>query len=116
MRLIIIGAGGYGRTVADVARQSGKYESIGFLDDNESLDANDSLEDIKVQDDTSILTDLATLLKDNPGKLKLSMVVRDSTRSKQPLYLRSRLPGVKLNRQIFDFIASHESLHVTMPV
>jgi DNA polymerase-3 subunit alpha len=86
------------------------------LDDNESLDANDSLEDIKVQDDTSILTDLATLLKDNPGKLKLSMVVRDSTRSKQPLYLRSRLPGVKLNRQIFDFIASHESLHVTMPV
>ena len=38
MRLIIIGAGGYGRTVADVARQSGKYESVDFLDDNESLD------------------------------------------------------------------------------
>lgn len=26
MRLIILGAGGYGKTVADIARQSGKYE------------------------------------------------------------------------------------------
>ncbi len=70
----------------------------------------------KIEDDTSILTDLATLLKANPGKLKLSMVIRDSTRSKQPLYLRSRLPGVKMNRQILDFITSHQSLHVSMPV
>lgn len=38
MRLIIIGAGGYGKTVADIARQSGKYNSIDFLDDNENLD------------------------------------------------------------------------------
>ena len=36
MRLIILGAGGYGRTVADLARQSGKYESVSFLDDNAS--------------------------------------------------------------------------------
>ena len=34
MRLIILGAGGYGRTVADVAAQTGMYESILFLDDN----------------------------------------------------------------------------------
>lgn len=34
MRLIILGAGGYGRTVADIAQQSGRYESIAFLDDN----------------------------------------------------------------------------------
>ena len=33
MRLIIFGAGGYGRTVADVARQSGRYTEIAFLDD-----------------------------------------------------------------------------------
>lgn len=33
MRLIIIGAGGYGRTVADLAQQSGRYEQIAFLDD-----------------------------------------------------------------------------------
>ena len=35
MRLIILGAGGYGKTVADVARQSGKYEQIYFLDDGQ---------------------------------------------------------------------------------
>ncbi len=34
MRLIILGAGGYGRTVADVAAQTGAYDAIVFLDDN----------------------------------------------------------------------------------
>lgn len=34
MKLVIIGAGGYGQTVCDVAKQSGKYEKIVFLDDN----------------------------------------------------------------------------------
>ena len=34
MRLIILGAGGYGRTVADVAAQTGMYDKIRFLDDN----------------------------------------------------------------------------------
>ena len=34
MRLIILGAGGYGRTVADVAAQTGAYDEILFLDDN----------------------------------------------------------------------------------
>lgn len=34
MRLIILGAGGYGRTVADVAAQTGAYSEILFLDDN----------------------------------------------------------------------------------
>ena len=34
MRLIILGAGGYGRTVADVAVQTGQFDGISFLDDN----------------------------------------------------------------------------------
>lgn len=34
MRLIILGAGGYGRTVADVAAQTGQFDEISFLDDN----------------------------------------------------------------------------------
>ena len=34
MHLIILGAGGYGRTVADVAGQAGEYSEILFLDDN----------------------------------------------------------------------------------
>ena len=38
MILVIIGAGGYGQTVSDVAAQSGKYEKIVFLDDNKAAD------------------------------------------------------------------------------
>lgn len=34
MRLIILGAGGYGKTVYDIALQGGKYSEICFLDDN----------------------------------------------------------------------------------
>ena len=34
MRLIILGAGGYGQTVADLASQLGRYDEILFLDDN----------------------------------------------------------------------------------
>ena len=34
MRLIILGAGGHGRVVADIAEQTGKYEEVVFLDDN----------------------------------------------------------------------------------
>ena len=33
-RLVILGAGGYGRTVADLAAQAGQFERIIFLDDN----------------------------------------------------------------------------------
>ena len=33
-KLIILGAGGYGQTVADIAEQSGDYKEIHFLDDN----------------------------------------------------------------------------------
>lgn len=33
-RLVILGAGGYGRTVADVAAQSGRFAEIVFLDDH----------------------------------------------------------------------------------
>ena len=34
MNLIILGAGGFGQTIADVSEQSGEYEKIHFLDDN----------------------------------------------------------------------------------
>lgn len=34
MRLIILGAGGFGRTVADMALQSGRYDTVVHLDDN----------------------------------------------------------------------------------
>ena len=34
MRLVILGAGGYGRTIGDIAQQSEKYSEILYLDDN----------------------------------------------------------------------------------
>lgn len=44
MRLIILGMGGYGRTVADVAEQTGRYEKVLFLDDQaeQALDVCDA--------------------------------------------------------------------------
>lgn len=38
MRLIILGAGGHGRVVADLAEQTGKYDEVVFLDDNSNDD------------------------------------------------------------------------------
>jgi len=32
-KLLILGAGGYGKTIADVAQQLGRYDRIAFLDD-----------------------------------------------------------------------------------
>ena len=37
-KLLILGAGGYGKTVWDVAQQLDCYDSIAFLDDNQSGD------------------------------------------------------------------------------
>lgn len=34
MRLIIVGSGGHGKVVADLAEQTGRYDAIYFLDDN----------------------------------------------------------------------------------
>ena len=35
-KLLILGAGGYGKTVADVAHQLGRYSKIAFLDDTKT--------------------------------------------------------------------------------
>lgn len=36
MQLIILGAGGFANTIADIANQMEKYDSINFLDDNKT--------------------------------------------------------------------------------
>ena len=35
-KLLILGAGGYGRTIEDIARQLGRYQKIAFLDDGKA--------------------------------------------------------------------------------
>lgn len=37
MHLIILGSGGYGRTIADLTEQSNNYTEILFLDDKTSI-------------------------------------------------------------------------------
>jgi UDP-N-acetylbacillosamine N-acetyltransferase len=37
MKLIILGSGGYGKTISDIAEQNGRYEEILFLDDNSPI-------------------------------------------------------------------------------
>ena len=38
MKLVILGSGGYGRMIADVAAQLNKYDEILFLDDNSAAE------------------------------------------------------------------------------
>ena len=83
-------------------------------EDNDNEDGNVIGNEEEPMDDSSLFAELATMIKANPGKLQLSIVIRDSARSSRPLHLHSRLPGVKLNRQLLDFITSHNSLSVTM--
>ena len=44
MRLVILGAGGHGQVVADLAEQCGNYDSILFLDDGK--DSSDGLNNV----------------------------------------------------------------------
>ncbi len=67
-RLIILGAGGYGRTVADIARQSGKYEAIFFLDDQQiSADVIGKCTDYLKFADTN--TEMYPAFGNNEGRL-----------------------------------------------
>ena len=34
MRLIIVGADGYGKVIAEIAERMGRYSEVNFLDDN----------------------------------------------------------------------------------
>lgn len=69
MKLIILGAGGYGRTVEDIARQSGRYTEVYFLDDN----STDSLVIGKCADYISYIasdTELYPAFGNNEGRLQ----------------------------------------------
>jgi sugar O-acyltransferase (sialic acid O-acetyltransferase NeuD family) len=55
-RLLVIGAGGHGAVVAETAEASGQWNEIGFLDDDESLDA---VLDFPVLGTTKMMSSLA---------------------------------------------------------
>ncbi|MBR1840293.1 MAG: DNA polymerase III subunit alpha [Prevotella sp.] len=62
----------------------------------------------------NVLSDLATIITESPGKTKLLLSIRDNSMSTAPLKLESHLPGIKVNRQLLDFVKSHEGMSMTM--
>ncbi len=62
----------------------------------------------------SALKDLTTIIKESPGNTQLSFNIRESKLSPQPIKLVSKLPGVKVNRKLVDFIKSHESMQFSI--
>ncbi len=54
MRLVILGAGGYGKTVADIAWQSGAYAQIQFLDDNSPKAVGKCADFVRLVDDETV--------------------------------------------------------------
>ena len=77
MRLIILGAGGHGRVVADLAEQTGKYETISFLDDH-STDENvigkcSDYKNFKGQD-----TEMYPAFGNNEGRIEWENKIEDA--------------------------------------
>ena len=84
--------------------------------DNED-DIEDESEETAAAVTTSganVLIDLATIIKDSPGNTHLNFVIKDTSLSTDPLELSSKLPGVKVNRQLVDFVKQHEGMKITM--
>lgn len=66
-RLVILGAGGHGQTVADVARQSGCYDEILFLDDRAKEAAGKCSEFLKYMEPD---TEMYPAFGNNESRLK----------------------------------------------
>ena len=63
---------------------------------------------------SSTLTDLTTIIRESPGNTQLAFNIRESRLSTQPVRMVSRLPGIKVNRRLVDFIRSHEGMSFSM--
>lgn len=73
-KLLIIGAGGHGRVVADIALKMNKWESVAFLDDDKNKKSSMGLEIIGDSRDTEkyiIDNDLFVAIGDNRTRKKL---------------------------------------------
>ena len=81
-------------------------------DTGTAADADD--EEEKVVNVGNVLADLATIVKDSPGKSQLFLNFRDSSISTIPVKMRSRLTGIRVNRKLMDFIKSNPALSVSL--
>ena len=83
------------------------------VDDGDS----DSADDDTPADNAIIgnaLDDLTSLLLESPGSTQLEFRIRDTTLSSQPLELVSKLPGVKVDRRLTNFIHSHDGIDIRL--
>ncbi len=88
-------------------------ESLTVHIDMDCLTTESNLEDEEAMTE-NVLSDLATIISETPGKTKLFFSIRDNSLSTMPVNLVSGLPGVKVNRQLVDYVKSHEGLSITM--
>ncbi|MBQ0073434.1 MAG: DNA polymerase III subunit alpha [Prevotella sp.] len=83
-------------------------DSIGnILDDGEDDDA-------KMTNLDTVLQDLTTIIRESPGTTKLKLSIRDSRISPYPVRYASKLPGIKINRRLVDFI--HDNEHIRFSI
>lgn len=79
-----------------------------------SEDTAENNEEITPTDFGDFLNDLSTIIKTSPGTTHLAFNIRDSSLSTQPLQLVSKLPGIRINRNLVDFIRSHEGMSISI--
>ena len=80
----------------------------------DSEDTTENNEEITPTDFGDFLNDLSTIIKTSPGTTQLAFNIRDSSLSTQPLQLVSKLPGIRINRNLVDFIRSHEGMSISI--
>ena len=73
-RLLIIGASGHGKVVADIALKMDKWQNIAFLDDDKSIKASIGIEVIGTSEDASkfiVNADIFVAVGDNATREKI---------------------------------------------
>ncbi len=81
---------------------------------NDFEDNTENNDEIPPTNFGDFLNDLSTIIKTSPGPTHLAFNIRDSSLSTQPLQLVSKLPGIRINRNLVDFIRSHEGMSISI--
>ncbi len=75
--IIILGAGGHGRVVLDIIRQSGKFTPIGFLDNNAALHGR-RVDGLPVLGGMDKLSQLSSLVEPANGRCSVVIAIGDN--------------------------------------
>ena len=81
---------------------------------NENPNPNDENEEEEEVREEVNLADLATIITESPGKTRLQLSIRDNNLSSVPVMMTSRLPGIKVNRRLVDYVKTHKGMSITL--